>query len=65
VSCEGVLWDLELKEGVVVLLGNNKVSTVQGMGSIRLKMFYNRKILLQKVRYVPMLKRNLFVNRHV
>ncbi|RDX69165.1 putative mitochondrial protein, partial [Mucuna pruriens] len=30
---------LNLKEGGVVLLGNNKPCKVQGMGSIRLKMF--------------------------
>ena len=37
---------LELKEGGVVLLGKNKLCKVQGMGSIRLKMFDNREILL-------------------
>jgi len=30
---------LELKEGVVVLLGDNKAYKVQSMGSIRLKIF--------------------------
>ncbi|RDX86307.1 hypothetical protein CR513_32380, partial [Mucuna pruriens] len=50
---------LELKEGGVVLLGNNKSCKVQGMGTIWLKMFDNCEILLQDVRYVLELKRNL------
>ncbi|KAK2447548.1 secreted RxLR effector protein [Trifolium repens] len=50
---------LELKEGGVVRLGNNKACKVQGMGSIRLKMFDDRDFLLKNVRYIPELKRNL------
>lgn len=50
---------LDLKEGRVVLLGNNKSCKVQGIGTIKLKMFYDQEMLLQDVRYVPELKRNL------
>lgn len=50
---------LELKEGGMVLLGNNKACKVKGMGTIRLKLFDNHEILLQKVRYIPELRRNL------
>ena len=32
---------------------------VQGIGTMRLKMFDNREYLLQDVRYIPELKRNL------
>jgi len=45
---------IELKEGTVVLLVNNKACKVQDMRSIKLKM-------LQKVRYVLELKRNLLL----
>jgi len=48
-----------LKEGGVVRLGNNKACKVQGMGTIRLKMFDGREFLLKDVRFVPELKRNL------
>ena len=41
------------------MLGNNKPCIVQGMGSIRLKMFNGQETLLIGVRYVPKLKRNL------
>ena len=50
---------LELKEGGVVRLGNNKACKIQGMGTIRLKMFDDRDFLLKDVRYIPELKRNL------
>jgi len=50
---------LELKEGGVVFLGNNKACKIQGMGIIRLKMFDDRDFLLKDVRYIPKLKRNL------
>ncbi|CAJ2678716.1 unnamed protein product [Trifolium pratense] len=50
---------LELKEGGVVRLGNNKACKVQGMGTIRLKMYDDRDFLLKNVRYIPELKRNL------
>lgn len=44
--------NLELKEGGVVLLGNNKSCKVQGMGSSRSKMFDDKEILLQEMMYV-------------
>jgi len=40
---------LKLKEGTVVLLGNNKVCKVQDMWSITLKMFDNWEMLLCEV----------------
>ncbi|WVZ11552.1 hypothetical protein V8G54_016082 [Vigna mungo] len=51
--------NLDQKEHGNVLLGNNKACRVQGVGSVRLKMFDNREMVLQAVRYVPELKRNL------
>jgi len=50
---------LELKEGGVVRLGNNKAYRIQGMATIRLKMFDDCDFLLKNVRYIPELKRNL------
>ena len=50
---------LDLKEGGVVRLGNNKACKIKGMGTIRLKMFDDRDFLLKNVRYIPELKRNL------
>jgi len=50
---------LELKEGGVVCLGNNKACRIQGMGTIHLKMFDDRDFLLKNVRYIHQLKRNL------
>jgi len=50
---------LTLKEGGVVRLGNSKACKVQGMGTVRLKMFDGREFLLKDVRFVPKLKRNL------
>jgi len=50
---------MELKEGGVVRLGNNKACKIQGMGTIRLKIFDDRDFLLKNVRYIPELKRNL------
>jgi len=50
---------LELKEGGVVRLGNNKACKIQGMGTIHLKMFDDRDFLLKNVRYIPERKRNL------
>ena len=47
---------LALKEGGVVRLGNNKACKVQGMGTVRLKMFDGREFLLKDVRFVPELK---------
>lgn len=50
---------LELGEGGVVRLGNNKACKIQGIGTIRLKMFDDRDFLLKDVRYIPELRRNL------
>lgn len=52
-------YSLEMKEGGVVQLGNNKACKVYGISTIRLKMFGNRKFLLHVVRHVPELKQNL------
>jgi len=43
----------------MVLLEKNKAYKVQGMELIKLKMFDNQEMLLQEVRCVPELKRNL------
>lgn len=51
--------DLEQKEYGTVLLRNNKACKVHDIGTIRLRMFGNREMLLQDVRYVLKLKRNL------
>jgi len=50
---------LELKEGGVVRLDNNKACKIQGMGTICLKMFDDRDFILKNVRYISELKRNL------
>nr|KYP36396.1 Retrovirus-related Pol polyprotein from transposon TNT 1-94 [Cajanus cajan] len=50
---------LKLKEGGTVLLGDDHPCQVQGIGTVRLKMFDNREYILKDVRYVPDLKRNL------
>ncbi|KAG8367168.1 hypothetical protein BUALT_Bualt16G0044500 [Buddleja alternifolia] len=46
-------------EGGSVLLGNNKSCKVQGIGSVRIKMFNGIEKVLKQVRYIPELKRNL------
>ena len=48
---------LELKPVGVVLLGDNCPCKVQGIGTVRLKMFDNREFLLKDVRYIPELKK--------
>jgi hypothetical protein len=50
---------LELKEGGVVHLRNDKALKVQGTSLICLRMFDNHEFILQDVRYVPKLKQNL------
>jgi len=50
---------LELKPAGTALLGDNHPCKVQGIGTVRLKMFDNREYLLKNVRYIPKLKRNL------
>ena len=46
-------------QGGSVLLGNNKPCKIQGIGSIRLKLHDGIEKIIQDVRYVPDLKRNL------
>ena len=46
-------------EAGMVLLGNNKPCKVQGIGSIRIKMYNGVEKVLERVRYIPKLKRNL------
>lgn len=43
----------------LVILGNDKACKVKGIGSIRLRMHDGSSNILQQVRYVPELKRNL------
>lgn len=49
----------EDRDGGQVLLGNNKACRVLGIGAVRFKMFNGFERVLQDVRYVPELKRNL------
>ena len=42
-----------------MLLGNNKSCEIQGIGTVRIKMFDGIERVLQQVRYIPGLKRNL------
>ena len=51
--------DFNQDEGGMVLLGNNKACKVQGVGSIRIKMYNGVEKMLENVRYIPELKRNL------
>ncbi|XP_073291104.1 uncharacterized mitochondrial protein AtMg00300-like [Primulina huaijiensis] len=50
---------LEESDQGLVLLGNDKACRVKGIGSIRLRMQDEIDRILQEVRYVPELKRNL------
>ena len=50
---------LKMVQGGVVRLGDNKACKVHGIGTVRLKMFDDRELLIHNVRYVPELKRNL------
>lgn len=50
---------LELKDGGVVLLGNNKYCRVLGVGKIKIQLHDGSKIMLSEVRYIPELRRNL------
>lgn len=43
----------------IVLLGNNKSCTVVGIGSLRHKMYNGRERVLNDVRHVSKLKRNM------
>lgn len=54
----GCSFHRELDDGQV-MLGNNQTCKVLGIGTIRLRMFNGSEKLLQNVRYVPKLKRNL------
>ena len=44
---------LNMMQGGVVCLGDNKACEVHGIGTIRLKMFDDREFLIHNVRYVP------------
>lgn len=59
--CPTKSWFETLKEEEqgLVILGNNKTCRVKGIGSIRLRMYDGVDRVLQQVRYVPELKRNL------
>ncbi|XP_020582332.1 uncharacterized protein LOC110025962 [Phalaenopsis equestris] len=50
---------LQLENGGSVLLGDNKACRVVDSGTIKIKMFDGAERILQHVRYVPELKRNL------
>ncbi|KAE8692398.1 hypothetical protein F3Y22_tig00110839pilonHSYRG00037 [Hibiscus syriacus] len=50
---------LQLVSGGTVLLGDNKACRVVGSGTIRIRMFDGAERILQHVRYIPELKRNL------
>jgi hypothetical protein len=50
---------LELKHGGLVLLGDDQPCIVQGIGTVRLRMYNNQDFLLKQVRYVSELRRNL------
>ncbi|KAL8516313.1 hypothetical protein ACS0TY_014829 [Phlomoides rotata] len=59
--CPNECWfrDLEKLDGGSVLLGNDQSCKVQGIGSIKIRMFDGADRILSKVRYIPDLKRNL------
>ncbi|KAL8554089.1 hypothetical protein ACS0TY_002348 [Phlomoides rotata] len=59
--CPNECWfkDLEKMDGGSVLLGNDQSCKVQGIGSIRIKMFDGADRILSKVRFVPDLKSNI------
>lgn len=50
---------LQMSHEGSVLLGNNKSCPVLGKGSVRIKMFDGIERMLNEVRYIPELKRNL------
>jgi len=51
--------DLKIEHGGSVLLGNNKACKVISTGNIRIKMFDGIERVLDNVRFIPELKRNL------
>ena len=51
--------DLKQGDGGVVLLGNNRLCKVQGIGSVRIKMHNDVEKVLTNVRFILELKRNL------
>ena len=51
--------DFNQDEGGIILLGNNKPCKVQGVGSVRIKMYNGVEKVLENVRYILELKRNL------
>lgn len=50
---------LEMKEDEIVLLRNIKICKVLSIGTERLKIFDDSEFLLQNIRYIISLKRNL------
>lgn len=59
--CPHKNWFISYKswDGVQVLLGNNKACNMIGIGSIKLKLLNGTERILQEVRHVPDLRRNL------
>lgn len=51
---------MNLKEGGLVPLSNNKTYIVHGIKEVRLKMFDNYDLILYNKRYAPGLKKILF-----
>ena len=51
--------ELEHQEGGTVLLGNDQACAVKGGGSIKHRLHDGSLRLLQEVRYIPPLRRNL------
>ena len=50
---------LKLGQDGLVHIGDNKACKVHGIGTVRLKMFDDRELLIHNVRYVLELKQNL------
>ncbi|KAH9681558.1 CCHC-type domain-containing protein [Citrus sinensis] len=54
-----LFYKYEAVDGGRVLIGNNNVCNIVGIGSVKIKMFYGTIRSLHKVRHAPRLKRNL------
>lgn len=58
--CPKLEWFQSVEKSLgTVLLGNNQICLVKGIGSIRLKLQNGSEKLLTEVRYIPDIKRNL------
>lgn len=53
-------WVMEQEQGGVFLLGDDEACKVYGINTVGLKMFNDRKFLLQNLSYVSKIKWNLF-----